>query len=314
MKEFVVNGAELKCYPLTAAQRIHNYTIKFSAHQVLNIGTGFYIQHDIDFDILKKAIKMSYQRFDSMRLRFVKDEDDTVYQYIVPNDDRDIPLFDFSNWNEEDAHKEMENWTKIPFERYNSPMNYIAMIKLPNGYNGTYLKVDHMTMDSSSLIAFDTDVLQIYCHLAYGTEMPKPMMSYIKALEKDLEYEAGSAAYKKDEAYWMEQIEADEPMYTDLLHSAVRITTPIREVLLLFLKIRKLQFLFMSLKKILLTDCCSSALIIRYLWRLFFLWVFVQFFPNSTMKKRMYPSRAALQDEELFSKSVRAVQESISSL
>ena len=45
--------------------------------------------------------------------------------------------------------------------------------------------------------------------------MPKPMMSYIKALEKDLEYEAGSAAYKKDEAYWMEQIEADEPMYTD---------------------------------------------------------------------------------------------------
>ena len=96
MKEFVVNGAELKCYPLTAAQRIHNYTIKFSAHQVLNIGTGFYIQHDIDFEILKKAIKMSYQRFDSMRLRFVKDEDDTVYQYIVPNDDRDIPLFDFS--------------------------------------------------------------------------------------------------------------------------------------------------------------------------------------------------------------------------
>ncbi len=215
MKEFVVNGAELKCYPLTAAQRIHNYTIKFSAHQVLNIGTGFYIQHDIDFEILKKAIKMSYQRFDSMRLRFVKDEDDTVYQYIVPNDDRDIPLFDFSGWNEDDAHKEMENWTKIPFERYNSPMNYIAMIKLPNGYNGTYLKVDHMTMDSSSLIAFDTDVLQIYCHLAYGTEMPKPMMSYIKALEKDLEYEAGSAAYKKDEAYWMEQIEADEPMYTD---------------------------------------------------------------------------------------------------
>ena len=215
MKEFNVNGAVLQCYPLTAAQRIHNYTIKFSCHQVLNIGTGFYVKQELDFDLLKQAVKMSYQRFDSMRLRFLKDEDDTVYQYLVPNDDRDIPLFDFSSWREEDAHDEMRKWTAVPFERFNSPMNYIAMIKLPDGYNGIYLKVDHMTMDSSSLIAFDKDILEIYCHLCYGTEMPKPMMPYIKALEKDLEYEAGSPAYKKDEEYWMNEIQRDEPMYTD---------------------------------------------------------------------------------------------------
>jgi len=64
MKEFNINGAVVQCYPLTAAQRIHNYTIKFSAHQVLNIGTGFYIQLDLDFDALKKAIKVAYQQFD----------------------------------------------------------------------------------------------------------------------------------------------------------------------------------------------------------------------------------------------------------
>lgn len=215
MKEFEVNGAVLKCYPLTAAQRIHNYTIKFSAHQVLNIGSGFYVQNDFDIDALKKAIKMAYQEFDSMRIRFLKDEDDTVYQYIVPNDDREIPVFDFSSWNEEDAHNEMRRWTAIPFERYNSPMNYIAIIKLPNGYNGTYLKVDHMTMDSSSLIMFDEYVLKAYCHLVYNTEMPKPMMRYLKAVEKDLEYEAGSVAYKKDEEFWMNEITKSEPMYTD---------------------------------------------------------------------------------------------------
>lgn len=215
MKELNINGAVVQGYPLNAAQRIHNYTIKFAPHQVINIGTGFYIQTEINFDILRKAIKMSYERFDCMRLRFAEDEDGKVYQYLIPKDDREIPFFDFSDWKEEDAHKEMENWTKVPFERYNSPMNYIAMIKLPNGYNGTYLKVDHMTMDSSSLIAFDKDILEIYCHLCYDTEMPKPMMSYIKALEKDLEYEAGSPAKKRDEEFWMSQIEADEPMYTD---------------------------------------------------------------------------------------------------
>ena len=28
-KEFQANGVTLQCYPLTAAQRLHNYTLKF---------------------------------------------------------------------------------------------------------------------------------------------------------------------------------------------------------------------------------------------------------------------------------------------
>lgn len=215
MKEFNVNGAVLQCYPLTAAQRLHNYTIKYAPHQVLNIGTGLYIQHDVDFDMLKQAIYKVYERIESMRLRFVEDEDGEVYQYIVPTEDRDIPLYDFSNWNEEDAHNEMRRWTAIPFERYNSPMNKVIMIKLPGGYNGIYLKVDHMTMDSSSIIMFNRDVLEIYCALCYDTPMPKPMMSYFKQVEKDLQYEAGSEAKKRDDEFWKNEIERDEPMYTD---------------------------------------------------------------------------------------------------
>lgn len=215
MKEFTINGAVLQCYPLTAAQRIHNYTIRYCPSQVLCIGTGLYLQAGVDFSVLKESIHEAIMRFDCMRLRFVKDEDDTVYQYIAPFDDRDIPLVDFSYWKEEDAHREMERWTAEPFERYNSPMNRIVMIKLPDGFNGVYLKVDHMTMDSSSLIAFDRDVLEIYCAKLFGREMPKPMMSYIRQLEKDLEYENGSAAQKKDESFWMDEIKRDEPMYTD---------------------------------------------------------------------------------------------------
>ena len=216
MKEFQVNGVNLQCYPLTAAQRIHNYSIKYCPyHQLLNIGTGLYIQQETDFDILKEAIHEAINRFESMRLRFLKDEDDTVYQYLVPFDDRDIPLVDFSNWNEEDAHNEMRKWTAEPFKRFHSPMNKIVMIKLPDGYNGIYLKVDHMTMDSSSIIAFNKDVLEIYCAKRYGIDYPKPLQSYIKALEKDLEYEAGSPARKRDEEFWQAEIEADEPIYTD---------------------------------------------------------------------------------------------------
>ena len=185
MKEFIVNGVKVEAYPLTAAQRIHNFSrMSCPFHQLLNIGTGLYIQQETDFDLLKESIKESINRFESMRLRFIKDENDDVYQYLVPFDDRDIELVDFSNWNEDDAHDEMRRWTAVPFERFNSPMHLIKMIKLPNGFNGIYSKVDHMTMDSSSIITFYSDVLQIYCNKRYGNDYPKPMQSYIKCLKK----------------------------------------------------------------------------------------------------------------------------------
>ncbi len=215
-KEFEVNHVKLTCYPLSAAQRVHNYSrMACPYQQLLNIGSGLYIQQETDFTLLKEAIYEAYARQDAMRLRFLQDENGTVYQYLVPNEDRDIALYDFSNWNEEDAHNEMRRWTEIPFKRFHSPMNQVVMIKLPNGYNGIYTKMDHMTMDSSSLILFYTDVLQIYCAKRYGTEMPKPMQPYIQQLLKDLNYEANSPARKRDEAYWSEEIKKSEPMYTD---------------------------------------------------------------------------------------------------
>lgn len=215
MKEITINGAEIKCYPLSAAEKMHHYTVKYSPPQVLCIGTGFYVKQEVDFSVLKKAIYMAYELFETMRLRFVKDEDETVYQYIVPTEDRDIEFCDFSNWNEEDAHNEMRRWTAIPFERFNSPMNKVVMIKLPGGYNGIYLKVDHMTMDSSSLIGFNRAVLEYYCNLMYGTDAPEPMKPFIKQLERDLAYEADSPARKKDKEYWESKINESEPMFTD---------------------------------------------------------------------------------------------------
>lgn len=138
-----------------------------------------------------------------------------MYQYLVPTEDRDIQFCDFSNLNEEDAHNEMRRWTGIPFKCFHSPMNQVVMIRLPNGYNGIYTKMDHMTMDSSSIILFYQDVLQIYCAKRYGTEMPKPMQPYIQQLIKDLNYEANSSERQRDEAFWMEEIKKSEPMYTD---------------------------------------------------------------------------------------------------
>ena len=217
MKELNINGAVVQSYPLTAAQRIHFYTASASKHwELLNIGTGFYLEYsDVDFNVLKECIYDGYEKFECMRLRFSVQEDGSLMQYLIPREDRDIRFFDFSQWNEDDAHREMENWTKIPFDVNNGPMNEVVMIRLPGGYTGLYMKVQHMTLDSQGITSFYGYVLQMYCYKMFeDTPAPKPPMSYLKQLELDLKYEDNSEKQKKDLEYWMEQLNAPEPLYT----------------------------------------------------------------------------------------------------
>ena len=205
-------------YPLTAAQKLHFYTLKYCPKkQVLNIGTSLTIKEDISFDILKESIYEAYSRCEAMRLRFVTDLDGNVMQYVTDKEERDIELYDFSGYTMKEAELKMREWTETPFERENSPLNKVVMIITPDNYKGIYLLVDHMTMDAQSLIVFLRDIIEIYCYKRYeGIEYPKEMYSYIKQIEKDLEYESGSKAQYKDREYFKKLIEESEPIYNDI--------------------------------------------------------------------------------------------------
>lgn len=207
-----------RVYPLTAAQKLHFFTLRHCPKkQVLNIGTSLTIEQELDQEVLKEAIRQAYGRCDAMRLRFVEGKDGVVYQYVADKEERKIELADFSGWSEEEVTKRLREWTEIPFERFDSPMNRLVIIRMPDGFEGMYLLVDHMTMDAQALIAFLKDVIEIYCHIKYeGIDYPKPMAPYIPQLKKDLEYEAGNSAQKRDAAFFRQLIEESEPIFCDL--------------------------------------------------------------------------------------------------
>ncbi|MGN0341238.1 MAG: condensation domain-containing protein [Roseburia sp.] len=207
-----------KVYPLTAAQKFHFYYMSFSPKkEVLNIGTSLTIETEIDWEELERAIHVACMRCDSIRLQFAKDKDGTWYQYVVKEDNRKIEFVDFSDKTMDEADEIMRQWTTVPFKREDSFMNRIVMIKMPNGYNGVYFLVDHTTMDAQSLICFLRDIIEIYCSTKFeGIAYPKEMASYIEQLEKDLAYEAGSAAKKKDEEYFHKLIDTSEPIFNGL--------------------------------------------------------------------------------------------------
>ena len=207
-----------KVYPFTAAQNLHFYCLKYCpAKQVLNIGSSLTIQVDLNWDVLRECIKEAIDRCEAMRLRFAEDKDGTVYQYVVRQDDSVIEQFDFTGWTQEEADAKMREWTETPFARYDSPMHRIVIIKMPDGFQGIYIAVDHMTMDAQSLILFFRDIIELYASRMYeGIDYPKPMSSYIKQLKKDLEYEAGSKASQKDREFFQKLIASSEPIFADI--------------------------------------------------------------------------------------------------
>ncbi len=209
----------IKLYPLTNAQRLHYFTVQFCPlKQVLNIGVSLTIEIDVDFDLLKECIYEAYDHFECARLRFHKTEDGKVMQYIAEKETRNIEYFEFRHWKQEDAEAEMKKWTSVPFERFDSPMNRIVMIAMPDGFQGVYFLVDHMTMDAQALITFLSDILMLYSGKKYNYKYVNQLegYSYIKQLEKDLEYENNSKALQRDRKYWNDVIRSSEPMFTDI--------------------------------------------------------------------------------------------------
>lgn len=208
-------------YPLTAAQKFHFFYQNFCPKkEVLNVGTSLTIDNALDWNVLKGAIIKAYERCECLRVRFAHDKEGTWYQYVVDTNEGkpNVEFADFTSMTMEEAEKTMTAWSQVPFKPVDSPMSRIVMIKMPDGYRGVYLLVDHRIMDAQSLICFLKDVIEIYCNAKYeGVPFPKDMYSYIEQLQKDLEYEAGSKAQKRDAEYFQKLIdEMPEPIYNGI--------------------------------------------------------------------------------------------------
>lgn len=215
--EKIIGGIKRDCYPITEAQMLHLYTMTFSpTSEVVNMGTGRYLQMDINQAALREALNRAVERCESMRLRLWKEpETNQIWQYIMPYENQYFEYYDFSEWSEEKINQVMDGWTSQPFDTFGGPLSRIVIVSMPNGYNGYYMNMHHMAMDASSIMTFTRDVMDIYCHLMYNLPYPKPMTSYIEAVKQDLKYQEGSKKKERDAAYWQEQFKLPEPIYTD---------------------------------------------------------------------------------------------------
>ena len=184
---------------------------------MLNIGTSLTIETELDWEELKRAIYKAYERCDSMRLRFAADKEGNWYQYVVEKEERDIEFMDFTGKTMEEAESLMPQLDPCTIQTGGFSHEPDRHDPDAGRLHGLYLLVDHMTMDAQSLICFLKDIIELYCNAKLeGVPYPKDMASYLEQVQRDLAYEADSAAKKRDAAYFEKIIETSEPIYNGI--------------------------------------------------------------------------------------------------
>lgn len=206
-------------YPLTAAQKMHHdWILDYKTQQVSGVSVIASLQTEIDFGLLKKCIQLEFERYGCMRIRFTKpDANGQVKQYIVEREDRDIPIKDLSGMTMEEADNLMQQWAYETFDGDDIPLCDVTMMKLPDGYNGFFIHMDHRLIDSCGLIVMINDLMKLYTHYRFGSAYPEDLADFETVLVKDLKRANNEKRFAKDKKFWDDQLdELGEPLYSDI--------------------------------------------------------------------------------------------------
>ncbi|WP_026669256.1 condensation domain-containing protein [Butyrivibrio sp. AE3006] len=207
-----------KTYPLTPAQNMHYRWIKeYGTQQVSGLSVVASLKAEIDFGLLKKCIQLEMERYGCMRIRFTKaDEEGNVKQYLK-KDSRDIPLKDLTGMTLKEADDLMQSWAYETFDGDDIPMCEVFMVKLPEGYRGFFIHMDHRLIDSCGVMVMTNDIMSLYTHYRFGAEYPKDLADFESVLESDLQKAGNEKRFNKDKKFWDEQLDnLGEPLYSDI--------------------------------------------------------------------------------------------------
>ncbi len=202
-----------ECYDLIPSQQTMYLMVKYSfSKQLTQIPTSFSVDEDMDFDVLTKALNIEFERNDSLRLRFKKEGKD-IKQYFLPSFKMNkVPCKYFRDEQQQQAFFEEDAQKPVYFLK--DECFRIYFFKNANGTNGIYFNVSHLNMDAIGSMIFYFDLIAVYRHLYYGTEMPAPLSSYEDYIKEELIRLTNEKKMKRHETFYKEYFaKGGEPFY-----------------------------------------------------------------------------------------------------
>ncbi len=209
---------EIKHFSLTPAQEALVIAQKYSApfQKSLNtLGTSYFTNEKFDRELLKKAIRIAYQKQECLNMRLVR-SGKKIVQYVAEYEEPSIGELDFSEKTPEEQRKKLESLARRNITKFNKPLSRIYFVRTCDGKEGWYFTVSHLCMDAVAIFAFYTYLQALYTSLKNGTPPPKDPAPYADTVKKELEY-TGSDEEKRDEEFWSKYYESkNEPCFASI--------------------------------------------------------------------------------------------------
>ncbi len=206
-------------YPLTAAQNMHYQWIRqYRTQQVSGVSIVAAVRLDLDFLLLNKCINEETKRYTCLNLMFTPpDENGEIRQYFKRKLRRNIKILNMSDMSFEEADSIMQNMAYETFDGDDTQMYKFLMVKLPGGFNGFFVHLDHRLLDSCGIAVMVKDIMALYAHYKYGKAYPEELADFAKMLEEDLAKASNKKRFERDKRYWESQLdEYGEPLYSDI--------------------------------------------------------------------------------------------------
>ncbi|MFO7635924.1 MAG: amino acid adenylation domain-containing protein [Clostridia bacterium] len=195
-------------FPLSHPQKGIWYLEKMYPNTCIgNISATLKFEARLDYEIANEAFNHVLRLNDALRIQISETGED-AQQYITEYTPWKFDYLDFSKNEIKELYEWDSNMNKIPIYKTDSPLFYIAIIKINENMAGFYVKLHHMIADAWTLVTFGNEVLDYYNRIAKGLgmeELSKP--SYTEYIANEQKYYQ-SERFAKDEAFWLETFQS----------------------------------------------------------------------------------------------------------
>lgn len=173
---------------------------------ISNIGGTLLLDEDIDFKILKKAIRKFVEKNDAMRTR-IKVVEGKPLQYIVPYEYFPIKLHDFTECTKEEEAQWLKEKTETPISLCKEPLFRFYLMKSHDGRCGYLVVIHHIICDGWTNALKFGQTMEYYAKLASGGKIDSTTNpSYIDYIKKEKKY-FKSERFQHDKEFWMARYE-----------------------------------------------------------------------------------------------------------
>ena len=192
----------MKNFELTNPQKSIWVTEEFyKGTSIENIGGSTIIHAKVDFEKLKKAINLLVKNNDSLRLKFVN-ENNLIKQYISDYEELKLDIKDVES--EKDVERIGKEFVNTPFDVFNSLLFRFQLYKFKDGHGGFVVIVHHLIADAWGSGIIISQIMDAYNSLLEANDYTSNTTSYLDYISSEKEY-LKSQKFEKDEAFWMEE-------------------------------------------------------------------------------------------------------------